>query len=119
MTELEAGGNPVGILGSTEAKVDGCRINEGDFLIMVSDGVADCFMGENDSLKDVIGEFTGGSAQNLSDFILAEALGRTSCKARDDMTVVAVGCIKKQKSGKDKGKGGLVYEKRQKSDYFR
>ncbi len=114
---LPAKGSPIGIVGTTETKTEKCRIRDGDCLILVSDGVADCF-GEEEKLSLKIGEFTAGSASCLADFIMTEAVKINSNKIKDDMTVIAVGCIKKQKSGKDSVKGGLVYEKRQKSYYI-
>ena len=115
---LEGMGSPIGIVGKREGKIKKVRMSEGDFLIMVSDGVTDAF-GENvGMLADVIGEYIQGSACNLSDFILNEAIKKSGRKLADDMTVIAVGCIKKQKSGKDNSKGGQVYEKRQKSYYI-
>ena len=117
--KLESKGNPVGILGKTETEVNKIQMYEGDFLILVSDGAAECFKRGEEELGEKIGEFTGGSAQNLSDFILAEAIKAGGEKIKDDITVVAVGCIKKQKCGKAIKKGGLVYEKRQESNYFR
>ena len=118
VSTLEFGGSPLGIVGKTHSGMKKYRIAEGDFLIMVSDGVADCFDGK-ESLNKKIGEFTLGSAENLADYIMDEALKIRGEKTKDDMTVAVVGCIKRQKSGKDKNKGGQAYEKRQKSNYFR
>ena len=115
--KLESKGNPIGILGSTETEVNKIRMYEGDFLILVSDGVAECFKDGELELEQKIGEFTGGSAQNLSDFILSEAIKSYGKNIKDDTTVITVGCIKKQKSGKATIKGGLIYEKRQESNY--
>ncbi len=108
---LELCGSPLGIVGKVQSGTRKYRIAEGDFLIMVSDGVADCFCGK-ESLKGKIEEFIPGSVKNLADYILAEAVHIKGKNITDDMTVVAVGCIKKQKSGKTKEKGGQVYEKR-------
>ena len=118
VSTLEFCGSPLGIVGKTHSGMKKYRIAEGDFLIMVSDGVADCFNGK-ESLDKKIGEFTLGSAENLADYIMDEALKTGDDRTKDDMTVAVVGCIKRQKSGKDKNKGGQAYEKRQKSDYFR
>lgn len=115
---LDISGSPLGIIGKVESGLKKYRIAEGDFLIMVSDGVADCFS-EKDTLAEKIEAFIPGSVENLTDYIMAQAKARSGNGLNDDMTVIAVGCIKKQKSGKAKEKGGLVYEKRQKSDYFR
>ena len=115
---MEFGGSPLGIVGKTHSGMKKYRIAEGDFLIMVSDGVADCFDGK-ESLNKKIGEFTLGSAENLADYIMDEALKIRGEKTKDDMTVAVVGCIKRQKSGQDKNKGGQAYEKRHKSNDFR
>ncbi len=114
---LKAEGSPIGIVGKTEIKIERCTLSEGDCLVMVSDGVSDCFE-DDEEMASKIGEFTVGAASELADFIMAEAHKNRCSEIKDDMTVITVGCIKKQKSGKDKIKGGLVYEKRQKSNYI-
>ncbi|MBQ2941395.1 MAG: SpoIIE family protein phosphatase [Clostridia bacterium] len=116
VVSLSMPGTPLGIVGKVDCRTKKYRMGEGDFLIMVSDGVADCFTGK-ESLEEKIGMFISGSADNLADYIMSEAVRIGGKNIKDDMTVVAVGCIRRQKSGKTKEKGGSIYEKRQKSYY--
>ncbi|NMB32821.1 MAG: stage II sporulation protein E [Clostridium sp.] len=82
---------PVGILSDVETQLVCRNIDNGDFIIMVTDGVLDSFNKEGDG-EETLAEFIGGiesiNPQVIADSILKEA--HTKCKGEpiDDMTVL-------------------------------
>ncbi|MGN1059582.1 MAG: SpoIIE family protein phosphatase, partial [Clostridia bacterium] len=63
---------------------------EGDFVVLVTDGVTDALENDGDvQLCDIISRFSGESPQRLADEILRTALAAAGGTAKDDMTVVA------------------------------
>jgi len=81
---------PAGILCNVEADCDLKYAKAGDFVVMVTDGIADALEGNEEAgLHHIISQFNGTSPQQLADEILHTALGLQNGIAKDDMTVVA------------------------------
>ena len=72
------------------------KLYDGDFLIMVTDGVLDGLPPEQaeDILKEIILQTNANAAQELGRGILERVLSLCEYKAADDMTVLAVGIWK-------------------------
>lgn len=62
---------------------------DGDMIIMLSDGVTDCF--ENDSLKEIIAKYDTQNPKDMSDFLLSYAINCSQGRIRDDMTILVAG----------------------------
>lgn len=73
------------------------KLYEGDFLIMVTDGVLDALPGEDpeETMKEIIMEVNTTAAQELGKGILERVLTYCEYKATDDMTVLAAGLWRK------------------------
>ena len=73
------------------------KLYDGDFLIMVTDGVLDGLPPEQaeDILKEIILQTNANAAQELGRGILERVLSLCEYKAADDMTVLAAGIWKK------------------------
>ena len=73
------------------------KLYEGDFLIMITDGVLDALPQENpeELMKEIIMETGATAAQELSRGILERVLTYSEYKATDDMTVLAAGLWRK------------------------
>ena len=84
---LPAGALPLGILGSVTPCMGQILLDEGDTIILCTDGIADSFFGDGD-LADFIAKSTSANPQVLADEILAKALENCKGVALDDMTVV-------------------------------
>jgi len=91
---------PAGILTSIDAELATRNLEDGDLVILMSDGVLESdhrraiseewvfnFLNENDDILD---------PQIMADKILAEALKNCGGKPRDDMTVLVSRIVKKQ-----------------------
>ena len=73
------------------------KLYEGDFIIMVTDGVLDALPPENaeNTMKEIILQTHAEAAQDLGRGILERVLAQCEYKASDDMTVLAAGLWKK------------------------
>lgn len=83
---------PAGILSDVEVELIHKKVNNGDFLIMVSDGIIDSFQNTPDSIKtvqNILQNMTSRNPQKIADDLLEEAL--SNCENNvpiDDMMVM-------------------------------
>lgn len=84
---------PMGILDAVRPRALAARLQPGDLLLMVSDGVMDAFGGEEGSLVRALGGLAIGdktpNPQRFADTLLRRAFERSGGTALDDMTVLA------------------------------
>ncbi len=88
---------PVGIVNDIELQSNTIDINDGDILVMYSDGIIDSK--ENDGkewIEDFLKNISTNSVQKIADLILAEAIDNGYGIAHDDMTVIVTKIIKKK-----------------------
>ncbi len=86
---------PAGIVSELEADCDLKYAKEGDFVIMVTDGVTDALETMQSSrLITLIQEFKGESSQKLADLILRAAVSASGGVAKDDMTVLVARLVR-------------------------
>ncbi len=81
---------PVGVVSEIESYVGKVEISKGDYVIMMTDGVSDCFIDGND-LSGYLKECEIINPQEIAGHILDEAVRRNEGKAEDDMTVIVAG----------------------------
>lgn len=82
---------PVGILKDVDFQVYEKDLEDGDFIITVSDGVLDANEGTDDKekwLSDIIQKIDNFNPQTIADKIIDEALEVSEDAKRDDMTVL-------------------------------
>lgn len=83
---------PAGILSDMEIELIHKKVGNGDFLIMLSDGIIDSFQSTEDSIKTVQGilqDMTSKNPQKIAEDLLEQAL--SNCKDKvpvDDMMVM-------------------------------
>ncbi len=86
---------PVGVTVGAESDEVTLSLQEGDMVIMVSDGVMDSFYSsaqeEKESLEDLIFQLPCQNPSDLANQILMHALARSDRAATDDMSVLAAG----------------------------
>lgn len=85
--KIEGGSLPIGVLDEMRPYVTAKRLYPGQMLVMVTDGVSDCFDG--DGLPQFINELKAHNPERTAQAILTRALKTCGDKPRDDMTVVA------------------------------
>ncbi len=84
---------PIGVMNSIEIESVQRMLEDGDFVIMITDGVLDALpVGEQDFIMETIIKGTaGGNPKELAHHVLEQVLNWTGEEPMDDMTVLAVG----------------------------
>lgn len=77
---------PIGILNNVDIETFGYSLEEGDFVIMMSDGITDA--DKENWVFDFIKESSSRNPQDIADKILDEAIVKYGNEIKDDMTVL-------------------------------
>ena len=90
---LSSSSLPIGVLHTIEIDSVQRKLEDGDFVVMVTDGVMDALpVGEQDLLLETIIQGTAiNNPKELAHHILEQVLNWTGEAPADDMTVLAVG----------------------------
>jgi len=83
---------PIGILSNIEMDLTRKQIGNGDFIVMMTDGIIDSFQkGENrdNAVLEFLQKINSSNPQHIADAILDEAYKNCGGKPEDDMTVLA------------------------------
>lgn len=88
---------PMGILGEADYECTRRQLREGDFLIMLSDGVLDAFTPSRaeEELSDMILKEETDNCREMARGILERVLRRRRRRAEDDMTVLVGGLFRR------------------------
>ena len=94
---VESGNLPTGIIADYEYEESCKKLYDGDFLIMVTDGVTDCLPGEKkeEKLAELIAQIKSCNPQEIANTILTLALAGNRELPPDDMTVLVAGLWRK------------------------
>lgn len=87
LTTREMPGLPAGILNNIKFTSDTVKLNAGDMVVMVSDGV---LTGDEKWLEKLIRSWSEGSAQELAQAVVQEAIRRRAETRDDDITALAI-----------------------------
>lgn len=85
--KIEGSSLPIGVLDEMRPFVTTKRLYPGQMLIMVTDGVSDCFSG--DELPEYINGLSAFNPEKAVNDILTRALALSGGTPRDDMTAIA------------------------------
>ncbi len=88
-SKVDSGALPLGIVDSVSPVTKKKVIDEGDLILMFTDGISDAFATDGD-IEDFIKESYSLNPQNVADKLLQQALSNSNGKAMDDMTVLAI-----------------------------
>lgn len=92
---IEGNTLPLGILEELKPSVCSATLNDGDVIVLTTDGVSDAF-GSSQDVIDYLRTVPAKNPQNLSDGILNKALSMSGGRKNDDMSVLAVRVFKKK-----------------------
>ena len=88
---------PVGVFHHIETEAYTRRLEDGDYLILVTDGALDALPGEKkeEAFCELLGKIDVGSPREMSRQIMDALLQQCQGEAKDDMTVFAAGIWQK------------------------
>lgn len=88
---------PAGMFEDSRLEANRRRIRDGEFIVMVTDGVIDCFPGEEkeEYIEALLQQIKSNNPREIANSILAEGLASTGSVATDDMTVLVAGIWEK------------------------
>ncbi|MCM1567956.1 MAG: SpoIIE family protein phosphatase [Roseburia sp.] len=92
--ELISGGNlPLGIFQNVDVKQHHCHLKDGDYLIMLTDGVLDVFSENNyeEAVCEQLSRMEEQNPQEIAEAILQMAIFLSGGHIKDDMTVLVAG----------------------------
>ena len=95
---VEAKTLPIGMLQRVDYDFTGKKLYDGDYIIMMSDGVLDTVQPEEraEFLQQIIGEEPGENAQVIAGRILNASLLLQNFEPKDDMTVLVCGVFEQK-----------------------
>lgn len=90
---LTTGSLPLGIFQRVETLPIYRQLNDGDYLVMVTDGVIDAFGTEDyeDGFKRVVADIDSQNPGDIAEKLLRIAICKSGGRIRDDMTVGVIG----------------------------
>ena len=97
MKKMEGSSLPLGIVQEASPTAVQYRLHSGDILLLMSDGVADCFAGD-DQLKQAIMDSLFIQPQRMADSFLRAALLCGGGTPRDDMSVMVLLLMDRQRA---------------------
>lgn len=90
---IQASSLPVGLVYEIETNALSKKVYDGDFIIMVTDGIIDAFApasGE-EMMKDILEELDSNNPKEMAQLILEHVLEFNNGSAGDDMTILVAG----------------------------
>lgn len=88
---------PVGVIENIELFRETSSLNEGDIILMCSDGLLDASKDESkdDWIQDFLKNINTTNSQKIADLIVSEAIDNSYGNVKDDITVIVAKIIKK------------------------
>jgi len=91
---IEGNSLPLGIVDELKPSVCNAFLNDGDMVVLVTDGVSDAFSSSGEVI-DYLRSVSAKNPQTLADDLLAHAVRLNGGNKKDDMTVLAVRVFKR------------------------
>ncbi len=91
---IEGNSLPLGIIDELKPAVANTYLNDGDVIVLVTDGISDAF-GSSSEVIDYLRSVSAKNPQTLADGILDKAVELSNGEKKDDMTVLAVRVYKR------------------------
>lgn len=91
---VEGNSLPLGIIDELKPSVCTTDLNDGDMILLVTDGISDAF-GSSGEVIDFLREQSAKNPQSLADNVLEKAIKLNGGHKKDDMTALAVRIFKR------------------------
>lgn len=85
--EINGSSLPLGVLEEMRPSITKKALNAGDFIVLMSDGMHDCF-GEENTLAEMLADTVMTNPQIIADEMMEKALATCKNKPQDDMTII-------------------------------
>ncbi len=93
---IEGNSLPLGIIDELKPSVANANLNDGDVIVLVTDGISDAF-GSSGEVIEYLRSVPAKNPQTLADSLLSHAVYLSGGERKDDMTVLAVRVFKRHK----------------------
>ena len=94
--KIESKNLPIGIVNKVELQVETLDINDGDIIVMCTDGILDSKEDNPEWIEDFLKNITTNNVQKISDLLLAEAVDNSYGVVRDDMSIIVSKIVKRK-----------------------
>lgn len=96
MKKIESKNLPIGIVNKVELQVETLDINDGDIIVMCTDGILDSKEDNPEWIEDFLKNISTNNVQKISDLLLAEAVDNSYGIVRDDMSIIVSKIVKRK-----------------------
>lgn len=94
--KIESTNIPIGIMDKVEVKTETVDINDGEIIVMCTDGVLDSKEENAEWIEEFLKNISTNNVQKIADLLLAEAVDNSYGVVRDDMTVIVSKIVKRK-----------------------
>lgn len=94
--KIESKNLPIGIVNKVELQVETLDINDGDIIVMCTDGILDSKEDNPEWIEDFLKNISTNNVQKISDLLLAEAVDNSYGVVRDDMSIIVSKIVKRK-----------------------
>lgn len=96
LKKIKSTNMPIGIMDKIEVKSETVDINDGDIIVMCTDGVLDSKEENSEWIEEFLKNISTNNVQKIADLLLAEAVDNSYGVVRDDMTVIVSKVVKRK-----------------------
>lgn len=94
--KVESKNLPIGIVNKVELQSETLEINDGDIIVMCTDGILDSKEDNPEWIEDFLKNISTNNVQKLADLLLAEAVDNSYGVVRDDMSIIVSKIVKRK-----------------------
>lgn len=94
--KIESKNLPIGIVNKIELQSETLNINDGDIIVMCTDGILDSKDDNPEWVEDFLKNISTNNVQKISDLLLAEAIDNSYGVVRDDMSIIVSKIVKRK-----------------------
>ena len=94
--KIESESMPLGIENRAEIKTQTTEVDDGEIIVMCSDGIIDSKIDDTAWLEKFLKNINTSHVQKIADMIMAEAIDNNYGAAQDDMTIIVSKIVKRK-----------------------
>lgn len=94
--KIKSNNLPIGMINKVELQSESLDINDGDIIVMCTDGVLDSNDENPEWIEEFLKNISTNNVQKLADLLLAEAVDNGFGVVRDDMSIIVSKIVKRK-----------------------